>query len=109
LTASQDFTARLWDVNTGRRVGPAFRHRSGLACAAFSPDGRRFATGSSDQTARLWNTPVPLDGEPENILLRTEVLTGLELDGSEALKVLDAATWQERRRRLEQADRRLLP
>jgi WD40 repeat protein/tRNA A-37 threonylcarbamoyl transferase component Bud32 len=109
LTASIDGTARLWDVGTGRSVGPAFRHRSGIACAAFSPDGQRFATGSSDHTARLWNTPLPLEGAPEHIVLRTEVLTGLELDGKETLKVLDAATWQERRRQLEQADRRLLP
>jgi WD40 repeat protein len=109
LTGSLDLTARLWDVSTGRSVGPACRHRSGLDCVAFSPDGRRFATGSSDHTARLWNTPVPLEGEPQHIVLRIEVLTGLELDGSDALKVLDAETWQQRRRLLGQADRRLLP
>ncbi|HZT83353.1 MAG TPA: hypothetical protein VFA26_24190, partial [Gemmataceae bacterium] len=109
LTASVDFTARLWDVSTGHSLGPVFRHQHGLACAAFSPDGQRFATGSSDHTARIWNTPVPLAGEPDNIMLRTEVLTGLELDDGEALRVLDAATWQERRHQLEQAAPHLLP
>jgi WD40 repeat protein len=100
LTGSADTTARLWDVNTGRSIGPTIPHRGRVTAAAFSPDGRRFATGSSSQWARLWNTPVPWEGEPADIVRRVEVLTGLELDENEGLRVLDAATWQERRRQL---------
>jgi hypothetical protein len=38
-----------------------------------------------------------------------EVMTGLELDDHGVVHVLDAATWQQRRRRLEQQGRPPLP
>src|SRR5262249_44748667 len=31
-------------------------HQGIVTCAAFHPDGRSFATGSSDQTVRIWDT-----------------------------------------------------
>jgi WD40 repeat protein len=104
LTGSADGTARLWDVSTGRGVGPALSHRGRVSSAAFSPDGRRFATGSSLQGGRLWMTPSPWAGESQAVTRRVEVLTGLELDANEGLRVLDAATWQERRRQVGSAD-----
>jgi eukaryotic-like serine/threonine-protein kinase len=103
LTRSADRTARLWDVGTGRSVGPALRHKGQVSTAAFSPDGRRFATGSSVQGGRLWTMPLPWEGEPATVARRLEVLTGLELDDNEGLRVLDAAAWQERSRLLSPA------
>jgi WD40 repeat protein/tetratricopeptide (TPR) repeat protein len=44
---------RLWDTETGRLVG-TLRHRD-LVRRAFSPDGRRFVTGSKDGSARTWD------------------------------------------------------
>ena len=52
---------RLFDVSTGRPVGPALEHKNTVFSAAFSPDGRMLLTGSSDDTARLWAVP---GGEP---------------------------------------------
>ncbi|MBI3409375.1 MAG: protein kinase [Planctomycetes bacterium] len=101
LTGSQDRRARLWDVATGKCIGPPMVHRGVVSCVAFSPDGKRFATGSSNGTARLWMTPAPLEGDVQEIILRMQVRTGLELDEHETLRVLDAETWLDRRRLLD--------
>jgi WD40 repeat protein/tRNA A-37 threonylcarbamoyl transferase component Bud32 len=100
LTVSVDRTARLWDVGTGRSVGPVLRHPGQVSAAAFSPDGRHFATGCAVQGGRLWTTPLPWEDEPAAVVRRLEVLAGLELDDNEGLRVLDAATWQDRKGRL---------
>ncbi len=67
---------------------------------AFSPDGKTVLTGSFDWTARLWPAPTPLPGDPERILLWAQVITGMEAEHG-ALRVLDARTWEECRRRLD--------
>ena len=41
-------------------------------------------------------------GDPERILLWTQVITGCEVDELTAVRVLDAATWQQRRQRLQE-------
>ena len=69
---------------------------------AYSPDGKTLLTGSRDKTARLWTPPAPVEGEVERMVLWTQVLTGLELDADGVARVLDAATWQERRRPLDE-------
>ena len=55
-TASEDGTARLWDVATGSSNEPRLRgHKGAVRGCAFSPDGRLLATASDDATARLWD------------------------------------------------------
>jgi WD40 repeat protein len=38
-SASDDKTARLWDLDTSLPVGPALHHDEGVDCAALSADG----------------------------------------------------------------------
>ena len=55
VTASRDYTARLWDVPTGASLAVLQGHPQTVASAAFSPDGARVVTASWDNTARLWD------------------------------------------------------
>jgi WD40 repeat protein len=55
LTASDDRTARVWDVTTGREVSVLRGHRRGVLSATFSPDGSRMITSSDDGMTRIWD------------------------------------------------------
>ena len=68
LTGSSDKTARLWDAASGEQIHALREHKGSTPCGgtkdprpagvrsvAFSPDGERVLTGSSDNTARLWD------------------------------------------------------
>jgi tetratricopeptide (TPR) repeat protein len=57
---------------------------------------------SDSETARRWDAPAPLPDDLPRLAAWVEVVTGLELDERGAVRVLDGATWLERRRRLEQ-------
>src|SRR5262249_46652827 len=48
--------AILWDATDGRKpIRCDKRHTDDILCVAFAPDGSRFATGSKDRTARVWD------------------------------------------------------
>jgi WD40 repeat protein/serine/threonine protein kinase len=55
VTASKDYTARVWDAVTGEPLTPPLRHTGIVMKAVFSPDGRRVVTASHDGTARVWD------------------------------------------------------
>jgi WD40 repeat protein len=54
VTASPDFTARIWDVETGQQLH-VLAHQGEVIDATFSPDGRLVACGGRDRTATIWN------------------------------------------------------
>jgi WD40 repeat protein len=97
-TASDDRTARVWDVASGSPVTLPWDHGALVFQASFSPDGRRVATASMDGTARIWRlTP---EGRPlEDLTRLTRVLSGKDVEGSEGVRPLPAASirrsWQE--------------
>lgn len=53
----------VWDVMTGRPAAAPLHHQDEVTAMAFSRDGTRLATASSDLTARVWNvkegSPLP--------------------------------------------------
>jgi WD40 repeat protein len=55
VTASEDGTALLFDVSTGRVITTLRGHEAAVSYATFSHDGRYVVTASSDGTARLWS------------------------------------------------------
>src|SRR5262249_17668017 len=54
VTASDDNTARLWDVASGQELRALSGHQKSVRHAAFSPDGKLVVTASADNTARRW-------------------------------------------------------
>jgi WD40 repeat protein len=59
VAASADYSARVWDAETGTPLTGPLRHGAGVASASFSPDGRRVVTGSRQGTARVWDAATP--------------------------------------------------
>jgi len=54
VTASDDGTARVWDVGTKVSL-PLEGHTEPVHFAMFSSDGRHVVTASNDRTARIWD------------------------------------------------------
>ena len=85
MTGSFD-TTLFWEAATGKKLGPPLLHRGRVYVVAFSPDGKSVLTGcheamagTYDGMARLWRLS-QVRGNPEQVFLWTQVITGLELD-----------------------------
>jgi WD40 repeat protein len=100
-TGSRDQTARLWDVRTSRALGPPLSREGSVRGVTFDPAGRTLLTGSEDGTACLWPVPGPIAGSVPRVQTWVQVLTGMELDRSGAVHLLNARDWQQLRRRLD--------
>ncbi len=76
VTASGDFTARVWDAQTGQALMEPVKHSGGLNSAQFSPDGKRIVTASEDRTARVWDVVSAQPRCPEWLLQLCEAISG---------------------------------
>jgi WD40 repeat protein len=54
LSASKDWTVKLWDLPTSRCLRSFEGHRDQVNAVAFSPDGAYALSGSTDKTLKLW-------------------------------------------------------
>jgi WD40 repeat protein len=61
ILAAGDFGGfvKLWRVPTHETLFAIKGHDDFVCCVAVSPDGKTLATGSKDQTAKLWDTRGP--------------------------------------------------
>jgi eukaryotic-like serine/threonine-protein kinase len=60
-TAGKDFTARLWDAETGELLHTLRGHDNEVTSVAFSPSGEDLATASEDGSIHFWRVKT---GEP---------------------------------------------
>jgi WD40 repeat protein len=80
-TGSDDKTAWVWDLSGGSPAATVLEgHRGGVTSVAFSSDGRHVASGSQDNTARVWDTPPIKDLIPLARAALTRCLTILQRD-----------------------------
>jgi WD40 repeat protein len=108
LTGGLDGTARLWDVASGKQLGPAMRHQKRVHRVAFWPDGRTIVTTTdkaglgqaSAGKAHYWSMPETLHGTDEQIELWVQTSTGMQLDAKGGMRLLKSEEWQSRHRRL---------
>ena len=55
LGGGDEYTARIFEVATGKEVHILRGHSTWVYCVAFSPDGKYALTGSTDNLAILWD------------------------------------------------------
>jgi WD40 repeat protein/tRNA A-37 threonylcarbamoyl transferase component Bud32 len=98
-------TLRRQDLRTGKLLGPPFQHGGRINSMCLSADGRQVLTASGDKTAQLWNICPSSDLSVDQLRLKVEVDTGMELDHEDVVRLLDQRAWQQRRQALEEMAR----
>jgi WD40 repeat protein len=54
--AKDERIINIWDATTGTTIGGLRGHEGPVYALAYSPDGKRLASGSADKTIRLWES-----------------------------------------------------
>lgn len=64
----------IWEVATNKQIGsPLVGHTSYVSSIAYSPDGKRIISGSSDHTIRIWDATTgkqigePMEGHTDTV------------------------------------------
>src|SRR5262249_45364801 len=55
LVTAKDVTVTMWDAASARELRSFKAHEGRVASLAFSQDGKRLATASSDKTFKVWD------------------------------------------------------
>ena len=86
LISGADKLARLWDVATGKQLGPSLGTR--VRPVAFTRDDHLMAVGDLEGRIVFWEKSEPLPGSSERIRLQLETLTRMELDRLGTVRLL---------------------
>ena len=102
-SGSYDSTICIWDVNRRElAVGPLIGHTFSVLSVAYSPDGTRLVSGSTDNTVRIWNSETghllsTLNGHSNPVLSVAYSLDGSRIvsgSGDNTILVWDAQSGQ---------------
>jgi WD40 repeat protein len=101
LTSGPERVARLWDVATGKMLGPPVI-LDGARQVAISGDGRTLAVAGSGGRIVVWTAPEPVTGTVERIRSWVELLAGMELDSRGVVSALSPESLSSRRQQLDE-------
>jgi WD40 repeat protein/serine/threonine protein kinase/tetratricopeptide (TPR) repeat protein len=96
-TGYEDGTVCVWDVASAAPIGPPRVLRDRVLAVAFGADGRTLLAVDRRGDVRSWPAPIPPDEPDEQLIRRTKARTGLELDATGTLVVLDPESWHRHR------------
>ncbi len=95
---------KLWSVASGGELATLHGHEHPVQCVAISPDGSQIASGSSDQTVKLWfatpNLQLTFQGQCKDSVRGVafspdgHLIASVSLDG--VLQLWDPATGEQR-------------
>ena len=93
LTASEDETARIWDITAGTQTKLFQEHHGALKLASFSLDGSRALTASADSSAIVWDAG---SGQPVAKLYSTDAINAASFsaDGTRVVTGTETGTVQ---------------
>jgi len=75
VSASGDFTAKLWCTSTGKELYE-FKHKHVVKCVDFAPNAESFASGCQDGLVRIFSTAEP-SKEPTEYKISSDTAEGI--------------------------------
>jgi WD40 repeat protein len=97
-------TVRLWDVGSGKQVGPNLtlpQHGWSRNPSVVFADDHTLVAIRTDGIVRRWPVPDPIDGSPTRLGLWVQSLTGMSLDVHGGVSMLTAEEWQKVREKMD--------
>ena len=85
VSASDDRTLQVWDIETGRALATLEGHTAAVRVCAFTPDGAQVISASDDRTVRTWDLAT---GRPIAALRDQPCATGVLAVSSDGRRVV---------------------
>ena len=100
-----DGTVRLCDPATKQPVGPPLSMTHSVHEVSFTSDDRSVVAVDASSESRTWPVPEPVqDDSLDDLTLRIEARTGLQMNTGLAISRLGAAAWRDRLEQLGKLD-----